>query len=55
MSPRERAIRDAIEWAAVDRENGFIHLTAFKHKGHAHGLPPVWDGVEVNARAKAVR
>lgn len=45
-------IRDAIEWAAVDRENGFRHLTADKPNGHAHGLFPVWDGVEINARAK---
>jgi hypothetical protein len=52
MLPRERRMRDAIEWAAIDRENGFIHLTANTYKGHAHGLPPVWDGVAINTRAK---
>ncbi len=44
---------DAIEWAAVDRENGFRHLRANTHNGHANGLFPVWNGVEINARREA--
>ena len=45
------SIRDAIEWAAVDKENGFRHLRAGTYKGHAHGLFPVWNGVDINIRA----
>ncbi len=36
---------DALEWAAVDKENGFRHLRAFTHGGNANGLFPVWNGV----------
>ena len=45
---REREIRDAIEWAAVNRENGFRHLCAGTHNGNANGLFPVWNGVAIN-------
>lgn len=42
MTLNERAMRDAIEWSAVDRENGFRHLRA--GQPGAHGLFPVWNG-----------
>lgn len=48
---RAREQMDAIEWAAVNRENGFRHLRAGAYKGGASGLFPVWDGVTINARA----
>jgi hypothetical protein len=50
---KRHSVGDALEWAAVDRENGFRRLTAGTYKGHARGLFPVWNGVAINARAKA--
>jgi len=45
-------VRDAIEWAAIDRENGFRHLRV---DGVSHGLGPIWDGVAIHSLARAVR
>jgi hypothetical protein len=50
---KRHSVRDALEWAAVDRENGFRHLTAGTHKGHAHGLFPVWNGVEIQTARRS--
>lgn len=35
---------DVLEYAAVDKENGWLHLRAGSYKGNAHGLYPVWNG-----------
>lgn len=52
LTTTERRFFDAIEWAAVDKENGFRYLRAFAYKGRAHGLLPVWDGVALHIRSK---
>ncbi len=58
MWPSDRDCRDAIEWAAVDHENGFRHLRADATElsnGGAHGLFPVWDGVTKRIASKGRR
>lgn len=53
MTREHRTYVDIIEWAAVDKENGFRHLRAGAYKGEAHGLFPVWNGVAVRLNARA--
>lgn len=57
LSNIERRSREAIEWAAVDHENGFRHLRADTElpDGGAHGLFPRWDGVSISRRTKEGR
>lgn len=42
--PSHELSMQAIEIRAVERGNGFRHLRANTHKGHAHGLFPEWNG-----------
>ena len=51
---QHRSAIDAIEWAAVDKENGFIHLRAGTYKGHAHGMRPVWNGAGLMHKLKGL-
>lgn len=45
---------DTLEYAAVDKENGWINLRAGAYKGNAHGLYPVWNGVGMMFRLKTL-
>ena len=50
----EREAIDALEFAAVDKENGWIHLRAGAFKGNAHGLRPVWNGAGMMHKLKGL-
>jgi hypothetical protein len=43
---------ETLEFAIIDRENGYIHLRAGEYMGGANGLYPRWDGAGYYHRVK---